>query len=39
MRRWDNFEKKCNDKTKRCIIERLQDNFNVYVNIWKDIGV
>jgi hypothetical protein len=27
MRRQDSFEKHCNDKTKRCGIERFQDNF------------
>jgi hypothetical protein len=39
MRRHDSFEKYCNDKTKRCGIERFQDSFNIYGNIWKDIGV
>jgi hypothetical protein len=39
MRRHDSFEKQCSDKTKRCRIERFQDNFNIYGCIWKNIGV
>jgi hypothetical protein len=37
MRHQDNFEKYCNDKTKRCGIKRFQDNFNVYGSILEYI--
>jgi hypothetical protein len=34
-RQYDNFEKQYSDKTKRCGIEMLQDNFKVYESILK----
>jgi hypothetical protein len=35
MRHHDNFEKYYSDKTKKFMIERFQDSFNVYGSILK----
>jgi hypothetical protein len=38
MRRQNIFEKQCSDTTKRCGIERFQDNFYIYGSILKYIN-
>jgi hypothetical protein len=38
MRHYDNFEKQCSDKTKKCKLERFQDSLNEHGSILKYIN-